>query len=205
MSTQQRQTLVWLLLGGAALWLIYQLRPILTPFVIGAILAYMIEPAVRALCKIGDPRGTRTWVRACAVMLMVVVLILVTLALTLVLVPLLSHQIAELAIRLPQVLVKANEVLAPKLKTWFDITVQFDVATLKTWLTEQLQSTDGIGKHVAASLKLGGLALVGVFGNMVMIPVVLIYLAMDWPTAERGSKRISVAKSSKSTRKIAQG
>ncbi len=181
LSANQRQTLLWLLFGALLLWLVYELRAILTPFVIGAILAYVIEPAVRWLTAKLDRRGQSSWARPVAVLSMVFLLGISGVAMILILVPLFQHEVTELTTHLPQVLVKANEVLVPKLKAWFDITVQFDVATLKAWLTEQLQSADGVGSKIAASLKLGGLALAGFLGNLLMIPVVLIYLSMDWP------------------------
>ena len=181
LSANQRQSLLWLLLGAATLWLIVELRTILTPFVIGAILAYVIEPAVRWLAAKLDRRETSSWARPVAVMTMVFLLGVSGVALILILVPLFQHEVTELTTHLPQVLVKANELLAPKLKSWFDINIQFDVATIKAWLTEQLQSADGVGSKIASSLKLGGVALAGFLGNLLMIPVVLIYLSMDWP------------------------
>ena len=60
-----QQTLTWLGVGGACLWLLAQLSPILTPFLAAIILAYIFSPAVDALAPRvrgpGGRRGARRW------------------------------------------------------------------------------------------------------------------------------------------------
>ncbi len=57
LTAAQRRALNWLALGlamlGAALWL---LGPVLTPFAIGAVLAYALHPAVEHLARRRVPR-----------------------------------------------------------------------------------------------------------------------------------------------------
>lgn len=50
----------WLWLGGVLLlgWLLYQLHPILSPFLVGMLLAYLGDPLVDRLERLGL---SRTW------------------------------------------------------------------------------------------------------------------------------------------------
>ena len=45
-SAERLQTLLWSTLGLVILWLLYLLSPILSPFVLAAILAYICAPLV---------------------------------------------------------------------------------------------------------------------------------------------------------------
>src|SRR5512138_3297504 len=55
-STAQRRSLTWLALGAAGFVLLWLLAPVLTPFLIGAVLAYALHPAVERLAVRSVPR-----------------------------------------------------------------------------------------------------------------------------------------------------
>ena len=55
LSPAQRQTLSWLLIATATLVLLWLLAPVLTPFLVAAVLAYALHPAVEALARRGLP------------------------------------------------------------------------------------------------------------------------------------------------------
>ena len=170
----QLQTLLWAGLGLAFLVLLYLLSPILTPFLAGAILAYILNPVVNFLQRRHLPR----WAGAG---LTVVALVIVLLLLVLIVAPLISKQINQIYQHLPALMAKMNEVVAPRLKGWFGWDGQFDFESVKSYLAEHWQSADGLSSRLFASLKLGGLALAGVVGNLVLIPLVLFYLLEEWP------------------------
>ncbi|OYY80803.1 MAG: phosphoribosylaminoimidazole-succinocarboxamide synthase, partial [Hydrogenophilales bacterium 16-62-9] len=67
--------------------------------------------------------------------------------------------------------------LLPWLQQTFGSAVQFDLATLKTWLTEQATQN---GAAWLPTLQTGALAVVGVLANLLLIPVVMFYLLKDW-------------------------
>lgn len=171
---EQLQTLMWTALGLAFLVLIYYLSPILTPFLAGAIFAYILNPGVNWLERKKLPR-------AVGALIMVVVLLLAVLLLFLIIAPLISKQVAQLNSHLPTVLAKLDNVVAPKINAWFGWDVQFDAESIKNFIAEHMQGADGIGARLIASLRIGGLALVGIVGNIVLIPLVLFYLLDVWP------------------------
>ena len=56
LTPAQRQTLNWLALSLLGLLLIWLLAPVLTPFLVGAVLAYALHPAVERLAARRVPR-----------------------------------------------------------------------------------------------------------------------------------------------------
>ena len=173
LRSDQMQMLPWAAAGAALLWGLYLLGPVLTPFLAGAILAYILNPGVEWLGRHKLPRGV-------AALLMIIVTVLLGVLLVLILVPLFTKQVSELSLKVPALMQQLNERLAPKLDEWFGITVQLDAQSIKQFLSEHWQSAEGVASKLLASLKLGGLALVGLVGTLLLIPLVLFYLLVEW-------------------------
>jgi predicted PurR-regulated permease PerM len=179
LTANQRQWLLWGGIGLGLLWLVYLLRPILTPFVIAILLAYMIEPAVTWLAA--RKVFGRAVPRMVAVTIMVIVVVLIGLLLVLILVPLFTKQFAALLSQAPAILDKLNNSVLPLINQWTGAEIQLDIPTIKTWLTQYIQSSDGLGKIVWDSLSAGGLAIMAVLGNLLLAPLLLFYFSSDWP------------------------
>ena len=165
--------LLWAAVGLVLLWGLYLLGPVLTPFLAGAMLAYILKPGVEWLARHKCPRGV-------ASALMIVLTLLLAVLLVLILVPLFTKQVNELSLKVPAVLSRLNEQLAPKIQEWFGVTLQLDAQSIKQFLSDHWQSAEGVIPKILSSLKLGGLALVGVLGTLVLIPLVLFYLLLEW-------------------------
>ena len=158
--------LTLLTLGG----LVYVLGPILTPFLVGALLAYIFDPLVDRLEARGISRTTGT----------VSVIVLAGLALfslLLVAMPLFQGQFAELSQRLPAALDLLQTRFLPWLNATFGIQIDPNLGTLKTWLTEKATQE---GASWLPTLQTGALAIVGILANLLLIPVVMFYLLKDW-------------------------
>lgn len=174
-STQKRAVSWFALLLGliVVLWL---LAPVLTPFVVAAILAYALTPVVDWLDNLGRGRIARLL----AVVVVEVFFLLALLALMLLVVPILIKQLPLLREQVPPMLDRFNATLQPFLSQ-FGWHVSLDVAGLKAFAAEHLSANfeDGLGR-LLASAKLGGSVALSVVGNAVLIPVVLFYLLMEW-------------------------
>jgi phosphoribosylaminoimidazole-succinocarboxamide synthase len=157
---------VLLLIGG----LVYLLSPILTPFLAGALLAYIFDPLVGRLQARGLSRPAGT---------VIVILLagLVLFALLLVALPLFQGQFAELAQRVPTALDLLQTRFLPWLQQTFGIHIAPNLDALKAWLTEKATQN---GAHWLPTLQTGALAIVGVLANLLLIPVVMFYLLKDW-------------------------
>ncbi|MFN9452076.1 MAG: AI-2E family transporter [Rubrivivax sp.] len=174
LTPSQARALSWLglaLLGGLLLWL---LAPVLTPFLVGAILAYALHPLVEKLAARRVPR-------VLAVALVEAAAIVAVLALLLLIVPILSKELPLLKAQIPALAEKLNASLSPWLAQ-HGIHVALDVASIKAFVVKYLGANleEGLAT-LLSSAKIGGSFVLGLVGNAVLIPVVLFYLLMDWP------------------------
>lgn len=177
-SSEQRQTLLWTALAVALTLLTMLLGPILMPFVIAAILAYVLNPWVDQLCRLRG--GKLRLPRSLAALMVVILVMAATLALLLIIVPILQKQIPQLQTQIPLFFDKLDNGLSPMLHQ-LGIHIRLDSTGIKELLTEQLaNSSDVIGKAVLASVRVGGTAVLGMLANLVLIPIVLFYLLVDW-------------------------
>ncbi len=174
--TQERSAALQWLVGTALLaWLIYLLRPILTPFVAAAILAYLCAPPVNWL-------STRKIPRTAAALAMMLLLFGVLVAFALLLVPVLQQETAMFASRFPVLVETLRIKIMPFLQQDLHLDIQWDGESLRNMLAAQLQQSAG---SVADKMLpwLGGrsAALLNLLLNALLLPVVLFYLLRDWP------------------------
>jgi predicted PurR-regulated permease PerM len=163
----------WLALGLAFLVLLYFLSPILTPFLLGGILAYILNPLVGWLER---HRVNRTIGAAIAMALLAGLVALFVL----IVVPLFTKEIRQLVERLPGVLDQANTRLVPWLQERFGVELQLDPASVRDYFAEAVKGTEGLGVAVLQSLKIGSATLIGFAITVLLVPVVLFYLMRDW-------------------------
>ncbi len=160
-------------LTAVVLWL---LAPVLTPFVVAAVLAYALTPLVDWLDDLGRGRLPRLL----AVVVVELLFILVVLGVVLLIVPILAKELPLMRDQVPVLLDAMNSSLKPFLAQ-FGIKFSLDVGSIKAFVLKYLSANveDAFGS-LLTSLKLGGSVAFAIFGNAVMIPVVLFYLLMDW-------------------------
>ena len=174
LSTTQRRSLTWSLIAAAAFALLWLLAPVLTPFIVGAVLAYALRPAVEWLAARRVPR-------ALAVLLVEVLFIVTVLAVMLLIVPIISKELPLLREQIPMLADTLNTRLAPWLAQ-FGIDVALDTASIKAFVLKYLSANfeEGLAT-VLSSARIGGSIALAVIGIAVLVPVVLFYLLMDWP------------------------
>ncbi len=174
LNPAQRRGLVWAALALSAGLLLWLLAPVLTPFVVAAVLAYALHPAVEAL-------AVRRVPRLLAVVTVEVLAITALLALLLLIVPIISKELPLLREQVPLLADSVNQHLTPWLAQ-FGITVSLDSASIKAFATKLLDANleDWIGTALS-SARIGGSLLLAFVGNAILMPVVLFYLLMDWP------------------------
>jgi predicted PurR-regulated permease PerM len=173
-SASQRRMLAVTGLALAAVLLLWLLAPVLTPFVVGAVLAYALHPLVERLAR-------RRMPRLLAVVLVEVAALMLALALLLLIVPVLVKEVPLLKAQVPPLLDRLNQTLTPWLAQ-FGITIAFDLASLKAWATKVLDAN--LEDWLAAALssaRIGGSVVLSLIGNAILVPVVLFYLLADWP------------------------
>ncbi|MBE7939023.1 MULTISPECIES: AI-2E family transporter [Ramlibacter] len=171
----QRRFAAWLgiaLLAGLVLWL---LGPVLTPFVVGAVLAYALAPLVDRLDRLW---GVRLRVLSVLVVELVAITILVLIALMVV--PIVSRELPMIREQLPAAFDKLNASLTPWLRD-LGVPLTLDFASLREQLLGYLHANfHSAIASLLASLRLGGSVALVVFANALLIPVALFYLLLDW-------------------------
>jgi predicted PurR-regulated permease PerM len=158
----------WLAIALVTGWLVYVLSPILAP-----ILAYVLNPLVGRL--------TGRWLpRVLAAVLVLLFALALVVALALVIVPLFIKELRLMSEQLPAFLAWVNEQFAPWLKERFAIQFQLDIDTVKQLAGGVLANNQDLVAGLLGSLKIGGLALLAFFVNLLLVPVVLFFLLRDW-------------------------
>lgn len=168
----------WMLVAFGFMVLLYLLGPVLTPFLIAAILAYICDPIVDRLSAVKIKPFSIN--RTLATTIVLVGFILLVVALFLVLIPLLQKQSVLISERLPLLIDTFHNSFAPWLKSQFDISLNLDVANLKNMIRENWQSTGGVLSTILKTAGSQGMALLGIVTNLLLIPIVLFYLLRDW-------------------------
>jgi predicted PurR-regulated permease PerM len=165
---------VWI--AGAAVVIFLGLRylgPVLTPFLIGAILAYLGTPIVTWAERLRIPRGLATTV-------VVLLFGIVLLALFLVLIPLVQSELTLAAQRIPDLVSAGMARLSPWLTEQLGLTIALDMASLKALVAQNMDDARDISLSLLSGLKTGSLIVVSILVNLALIPVVMFYLLRDW-------------------------
>lgn len=169
----RNQVLIWVGLFTAAILLLWVFRPILLPFVVGLTLAYLLNPAVNWLQKLGLGRSWSS--------MLVLSLVLVLLGgMLLALVPLVAAQIGGLIAGLPGYVSDLQALLrqwAPQFTEWLG---PQRTAQLENSLADLLGRGVEFAGIVTATLAQSGLTVINTIAVLFITPVVAFYLLVDW-------------------------
>ena len=156
-------------IGLALTWL----GPVLTPFLVGAILAYLGKPVVARAERRGIPRALSTLL----VMLFMGILLA---GLFLVLIPLVQSEVASITRRLPDLVAQLTARVAPFLQEKFDITLSFDFDSIRTFISDNAEQMRQLSARLLSGVRTGGAIVLSLLVNLALIPVVMFYLLRDW-------------------------
>ena len=168
------QTAAWAGVALALVGLFYALAPILAPFAIAAVFAYICDPAVNWLTARRIPRAAAVWMVIAGVGTALLLLLLI-------LAPMVYREAVALIRRLPDLIELANARLAPLLLTHFGMDLQLDAAFVRGWIAEHWDTAQDLIPVVLGQLRASGSALLGLAASLFLIPVVMFYLLQDWP------------------------
>ncbi|MFI9651160.1 AI-2E family transporter [Guyparkeria halopsychrophila] len=164
----------WMIWIGvaASLLLAYFLLPILSPFVVGFIIAYLFNPLVTKL----ERRGVSRMLGASAVFTVGGLLLVLTL---IALLPVLIEQSGRLVRVFPEFM----DALQNRIIPWFNerLGLALDPGQLREMLMDNKET---VGKATAEGVRAvfgSGTAVMLAVMNFLLIPVVGFYLLRDWP------------------------
>ncbi|WP_322786142.1 AI-2E family transporter [Marinobacterium jannaschii] len=180
----ESQRWFFLIIALIAAGVLFLLAPILTPFLAGALLAYLADPMADWL---EEHRCSRTMAVSVVFLLMTIVVVL----LILLLLPKLGQQIQVMLRQVPVVLQLIENQLLPWLQVNLGVDpAAFDLAYFKELVLRDWEKTGNIMAQLARNITASGLALIGWVANMVLIPVVTFYLLRDWDLMMARIKRL---------------
>lgn len=169
------QTMLWAAWGLAVLWLLYLLSPILAPFLLGGILAYICAPLVAYLEQRRVPRIV-------GVLLIMLLIASILVSLILIMIPLVRDEAQLLATRFPDAVALWNENIVPWVRQHlgFQLRLRLDPASLKKLIGDNWENAQGVLQSILPSLKIGGMALLGLLVVLALAPIAMFYLLLDW-------------------------
>jgi predicted PurR-regulated permease PerM len=166
----------YLWIVGACVVIVLALRwlgSVLTPFLIGAILAYLGTPAVNRAERRGVPRSLST-------LLVILFIAILLAALFLVLIPLVQGEVVSITRRLPDLFAQFTDRVAPFLQDKFGITVALDFDSIRAFISDNAQEARDLSMRLLSGVKTGGAIVLSLLVNLALIPVVMFYLLRDW-------------------------
>ena len=164
---------------AVVVWLFYALGNILTPFIVAAVLAYILNPLVEKLRDKGMKRGL-------ASMLVMIFSLLLLLALVLIIVPMLVNQFNNLVTRLPQIVGYVQNTLLPWVNRFAGNYVSLDADSIVAWLQSHTGSLTAALQKIAPTLmRQSGSVVLGVT-NLFLLPFLLYYFLLDWQRWSHG-------------------
>jgi predicted PurR-regulated permease PerM len=167
----RQQVVFWVTTFVLFVFVLWLLREVLLPFVAGMVLAYLLDPIVKRLQRVGVGRLPAT--------LLIVGLFVVTFVLLLILIiPILGGQFTAFIDNLPTTIARLQGLVADPSRTWLrrvlgDTVRDADVGELvkqgSAWIVTFVRS-----------LWSGGQALISILSLLIVTPVVAFYLLFDW-------------------------
>jgi phosphoribosylaminoimidazole-succinocarboxamide synthase len=175
MSFSHPENLTWLALAVLLVLagLVYVLAPVLSPFLAGALLAYIFDPLADRLETMGLSRTLATFLVLASFGLLAVGLILLV-------VPLFARQIQILTARLPEYLGWVQNELLPSLAGLLGFKLEVDMSSVRDWLAQHAQTAGSAATQFLPRLGNGAMAIISALVNLLLIPVVMFYMLRDW-------------------------
>ncbi|MBM3542442.1 MAG: AI-2E family transporter, partial [Alphaproteobacteria bacterium] len=170
----ERRILIWVAILAAIVVVLHVLSEVLLPFVVGAAVAYFLDPAAVRLERRGWSRTLATSVISAAFFLIVGAAILL-------LVPVLQAQIVEFATHLPGYIDRGWAVVQGALMEIQGRIAPEDFDRLRAALGSQAGGALSWLGELLKGFVSGGLALFNLLSLVFLTPLVTFYLLRDWP------------------------
>jgi len=159
----------WAIAGAVLAAVLWLLGDVILPFVIGAGLAYFLNPLVEALVRRGLSRGPAVALIALLALTLIVLAVLAV-------VPALIGQGRALVEAAPAVFAAASAALTERFPD-----LMLDEAGLRAMLAQAGDWARAQGGEVLNRLLSSARSVLGVVLLLVVVPVVTVYLLLDWP------------------------
>lgn len=162
---------VWILAAAALGWMVWALWGILLPFILGAVVAYVLDPVVGALTR------TTRFSRTAAVTLIFVLVALLLVLLVLLVSPIVAREVSDLVAAFPRYLDSAQQQLEVLKGSIIQLNANLGGSTdLLFELKNRVETTAlTLGRFLAGQIA----AFLTNLANIVLIPLIAFFLLKD--------------------------
>lgn len=157
-------------------WVIYLLKPVVIPFFIALMLAYLLNPLVEQLCKFKCSRAFSI------TLVFTIFTLLMTLAVWYI-IPMLWKQMIFVRDNIPAGIAWVNNVLFPWIAKTFNVdTMILDTEQFATIIMTYVQTNYNADSIQTALLQVirSGINVLQLGGSAVLIPIITFYFLLDW-------------------------
>lgn len=173
-SPALRHALFWIAIFAASLFLMRALGQTLLPFVVGAVVAYFLNPVCNGLVSRGMSR-------ALASLLVLIVFALIAVNLIIIIGPLISAQLTSFAQQIPGYIDQIRAEAKPLIDQFLSTASEEDITRARELTSRYAGEAAAFAGQILSRLWQGGTALLNIISLIFITPIVSYYLMRDWP------------------------
>ena len=174
MTVRRNHVLFWAAAFLVFLALTWLFKSVMLPFVLGAAVAYLLDPLAEKLAR----RGVSRTIAALLVLAVFFVFVVAVLALVL---PFAYREAVQFIDAVPSYVEKIGALAAPYTGWLHDRFGNGDPAAFENALKNNISSAFKVGGSVLAGLAVGGQALAGFLSVMILTPLTAFFMIREWP------------------------
>lgn len=163
----------WLFFSLSLLIFLFLIRSILLPFVLGILVAYMLDPLADRFQKMRLSRSAAT-------SLVTVLFFIVFGTIGVVVIPLVFHQLSGLILSIPEYMAQFDSQYRPRVEQLLGALPAEHMDTIKTTLTNFSGALIGLLTNFITGLLSSGGALINLLSLILITPLVAFYMLRDW-------------------------
>lgn len=173
-TTMSSRTFFWAALAALFLGFLWLFSGILTPFVLGMTIAYLLDPVVSKMERRRIGRATGA--------ILILTLFFLTTALLLMLIgPVLYREARDLAMAVPEMFARLRDTIEPHISWLKESLGQRNADGVKAALLTNADKALNVSGGLVAGTILGGKALMGFIGTLVITPLAAFFMMKEWP------------------------
>lgn len=169
-----KQSAFWAIAILVVFIFIWIFKSILTPFVLGIVIAYLLNPLVKGFSKKGIKRTTSSAI-------IISIFFIVTTVIVVLVAPIIAKESTDLIRAMPEYLDKIFKMIQPYTLWLQERFGENYIADAKTFVKENMSKVLSVSGGLAGGLAAGGQALVGFATTLILTPLVAFYMMREWP------------------------
>ena len=186
-SARFKRFVLWFAMSALVVALLWAARPVLVPFVLGLVLAYLLLPIVHWLEK-HMPARLRAWkvARPLSIILTYLLFLLIIAGVVAFIVPVMAEQIGTFIEKVPQYYEQLGD-LVQEGRRWYDVSIPENwKTTVEENLAEIAQEVLGAVQDNLIGVIRSVLSSIGFIIGLVIIPFWLFYILQDESQVKEG-------------------